>query len=92
MDATQKSESPGGAGQFAAKQNVDNKILAQILPDAKSQCTVQAEFARRGHELTVSHRADDGRTTWHVGRWGQSRHFTHWHDVIAFLAQIGGGS
>jgi hypothetical protein len=35
-------------------------------------------------------RADDGRVTFTVSRWGQSRAFTAWHDVLGFLAQIGG--
>ena len=42
-----------------------------------------------GHTLQASTRADDGRVTYTVSRWGQSRCFTSTHDMQAFLARIG---
>lgn len=43
--------------------------------------------------LTKPHhtvRADDGRVTFTVSRWNQSRAFTDWNDVLAFLTVVGG--
>jgi hypothetical protein len=37
-------------------------------------------------------RADDGRVHYVASRWGQSRVFAHWNDVLAFLTQIGGAA
>ena len=54
--------------------------------------TMKAKFALLGHTLQASTRADDGRVTYTVSRWGQSRCFTSTHDVQAFLAQIGGAA
>jgi hypothetical protein len=56
----------------------------------KSLATIQAQFALLGHTLQTSKRANDGRVTYTVSRWGQSRCFTSTHDLQAFLAQIGG--
>mgnify|MGYP000692188247 CR=1 FL=1 len=56
----------------------------------KQFATLKAKFALLGHTLQASTRADDGRVTYTVGRWGQSRCFTSTHDLQAFLAQIGG--
>ncbi len=86
----QKSESPGATGQFAGNQNADEPILSQIRPDAKAFSAAQVAFALLGHGLTQTARADDGRVTWHVSRWGQSRAFGRWNDVLAFLTQAGG--
>jgi len=46
----------------------------------------------RGHALQRHTRADDGRVTYTVSRWDQSRAFSHWHDVQAFLVQVGGAA
>jgi hypothetical protein len=59
---------------------------------SKDYATLKARFSLLGHVLQRNRRADDGRCTYVVGRWGQARHFTHLHDVIAFLAQIGGSN
>ncbi len=56
----------------------------------KRFATLQAKFALQGHTLQTLSRADDGRITFVVGRWGQSRTFTHLHDLESFLVQIGG--
>ena len=60
------------------------------VPDDKTLATIAAAFALKGHALRTTTRADDGRVTYTVSRWNQSRAFTHWNDVLAFLTQIGG--
>lgn len=62
------------------------------VPDEKTFHTIAARFALKGHALHRTVRAEDGRETYFVSRWGQSRAFTSWHDVLAFLAQIGGAA
>ena len=52
--------------------------------------TLRAQFALAGHTLHTLSRADDDRVTYIVSRWGQSRAFTHMHDLESFLVQIGG--
>jgi hypothetical protein len=61
---------------------------AAITP--KNYATLQARFAMLGHVLQRNFRADDGRCTFIVERWGQARYFTHLHDVTAFLTQVEG--
>ncbi len=61
-------------------------------PDEKTFATVAAKFALKGHALHRTVRADDGRVTFTVSRWNQSRAFGHWGDVLAFLTQIGGAA
>lgn len=56
----------------------------------KQYATLQAQFALLGHSLQHTRRADDGRPTFIVSRWNQSRFFSHLNDVRAFLTQIGG--
>jgi len=58
-------------------------------PDSKKFTALQAGFALLGRELTRCHRAHDGRISYVVSRWGESRYFTHLHDVGAHLVQIG---
>ena len=89
MKAPQKAQSPRATGQ-SADETKDTAIFAPAEPADKSFATMQAAFALRGHSLTRSRRADDGRITYTVSRWGQSRAFSHWHDVCALLVQIGG--
>ena len=60
------------------------------VPDDKTLHTIAAKFALRGHALHRTVRADDGRVTFTVSRWNQSRAFTHWNDVLAFLTVVGG--
>lgn len=62
------------------------------VPDDKTLATIAAQFALKGHALHRNVRADDGRATFTVSRWNQSRVFGHWHDVLAFLTQIGGAA
>ena len=75
---------------------LDTLATAQEImrPDStvnqKTFTTIQAQFALKGHTLQEQYRADDGRVSYLVSRWGQSRTFTHLHDVQSFLTQIGG--
>lgn len=89
MSAAHKSECPAATGQDA-KQITDSAIVAPNRETEKSFATMAAQFALKGHTLQRSYRADDGRVTYLVGRWGQCRAFGHWHDVQAFLTQTGG--
>jgi hypothetical protein len=92
MTAPQKSESPVAAGQVADQSTENGSIVAPSAITAKDFATVAAKFAIKGHALQSNSRADDGRVTFVVSRWNQSRSFTHWNDVRAFLAQIGGAT
>ena len=67
-------------------------IVAQFLPSAKTFSTLQAQAARAGHELTHTRHEGTGMTLWQVSRWGQSRQFSEWSEVCAFVAHIGGGA
>lgn len=64
----------------------------RIQPDQaaaiKRFLNLQALFAMRGRELVRSVRADDGRVSYTVTHAGDSRHFTHWHDLEAHLRAI----
>ena len=89
MSAPLKSESPGGTGQVAnLKTDAASLPTAQNL--SKQIATLQAQFALLGHTLQTSKRADDGRVSYTVSRWGQSRCFTCTHDLQAFFVLIGG--
>ena len=87
-----KCESPAATGQNANQTNENVSIIAPAGKQNKSFATAQAQFALKGHTLQRSIRAYDGRVTYVMGRWGQSRVFTHWNDVQGFLAQIGGAA
>jgi hypothetical protein len=60
------------------------------VPSTKEFSTARAEFALRGHALIVSSRGVGAKDSWVVSRWGHSRPFDNWTDVLEFLAQIGG--
>ena len=64
--------------------------MSSNTTEAKPFATMAAQFAIQGHTLQKQHRADDGRVSYTVSRWGQNRTFSHWHDLQAFLTQIGG--
>ena len=70
--------------------NTNTIKVGASVPDDKTFHTIAAQFAMQGHALHRTVRADDGRVTFTVSRWNQSRAFTHWNDVLAFLTQIGG--
>lgn len=59
-------------------------------PDGEAFVTAVVQFAILGHTLQRSVRAEDGRVTFTASRWSQSRTFSHWNDVRAFLVQVGG--
>ena len=92
MSAAHKSESPGGTGQVAnLKTDTASLTTAENSGNTQKQiATLQAQFALLGHTLQTSKRADDGRVTYTVSRWGQSRCFTCTHDLQAFFVLIGG--
>ena len=92
MSAAHKSESQSGDWQYANfKTDATSLPTAENLGNTHKQiATLQAQFALHGHTLQISKRADGGRVTYTVSRWGQSRCFSHVHDLQAFLAQIGG--
>ena len=92
MRATHKSECPGATGQNANfETDATSLSTAENLGNTQKQiATLQAQFALQGHTLQTSIRADDARVIYVVSRWGQSRNFTHVHDLQAFLTQIGG--
>ena len=69
-----------------------NEIVSPNRETEKSFATMAAKFAIKGHTLQKQYRADDGRVSYLVSRWGQSRVFADWHDVVGFLAQIGGAA
>lgn len=73
-----------------ASKNHHAPIVASSEIDSKTYQTLQANFALLGHVLQHNRRADDGRCTYIIQRWGQARYFSHLHDVTAFLVQIGG--
>jgi|GEM_PF-4490505 len=64
----------------------------QAAPEDGEFHTTAARFAIKGHALHQSTRAADGHATFIVGNWGQSRAFSNWNDVQAFLVQIGGAA
>ena len=65
----------------------DAKIVTQRQPGDKEFSTTQAQFARRGHELKAKQHPA-GITLFEVSRHGQTRVFSAWHDVGAFLTQV----
>lgn len=84
------------AGMLDTSATASKSQSATSLPCAENPCdrddkdfaTLQARFALLGRELTRRHRAHDGRISYAVTRCGESRYFTHLHDVSAHLAQI----
>ena len=91
MSAHEKT-AQGVSSTPAASKNHYAPIVASAAINDKTFTTLQAKFALLGHALTRSDRAADGRCTFVVERWGQTRYFTHSHDLAAFLTQIGGSN
>ena len=77
------------ARMFVASEAAYQLSHAQSTPE-KQFSTTQAHFALKGH--TLKQDTSDGKTIYTVSRWGQSRVFSHLHDVQGFLAQIGGAA
>jgi len=62
---------------------------APKLPEPpKDFATMRAQFALKGYTLTRSRRVPDGRITYIVERRTGPRHFTHLHDLQAFLNRV----
>ncbi len=59
---------------------------------AKDYFTTKARFALKGHALQRIYRPADNCTLYTVGKWGHSRVFASWHDVLSFLTQVGGAA
>lgn len=59
-------------------------------PTEKDLATVQAMLALRGHQLIHDHNPLTGQNDYLINRWGWTRYFTEWPDVMVFLKQIGG--
>jgi hypothetical protein len=72
-----------------ASENHYAPLVASCELSHKTFTTMQARFAMLGHCLELNHRAN-GRSMYSVSRWGQTRCFTHSHDLMAFLTQVGG--
>lgn len=87
MHAAQEKAARVGAPEAAHKRS-ENQSIGWVSDGDKTLATLKAQFALRGHTLEVQHRAD--RPLYIVSRWGQSRTFSHFGDLEAFLRQIGG--
>lgn len=90
----EKVEAPSGELEASGtdkpcKETFDATIVSQYRPSVKDFETVRAQLALRAHTLTAKPH-QSGLTLWEVGKWGQTRVFSHWNDVLAFRAQIGG--
>lgn len=66
-----------------ASQTDHTAILGNREADRKEYGTLQAQFALLGITLNRSHRAHDGRISYAVIRYSQTRYFTHLHDLQA---------
>lgn len=87
MNAPHKNENPTVTGQFA-DQNNQTVTVTPSSEAEKSFATMAAQFALRGH--TLQKHEQGGRILYVVSRWDQSRTFTQWHDMQAFMVQVGG--
>lgn len=76
----------------AAFKSIYTRILhvaeQKDKPEFACYVGLQSRFATLGRQLTRSHRADDGRISYVVMHFDESRYFTHLHDVRAHLAAI----
>ena len=64
--------------------------MTQTTP--QELANLKTAFATKGHDLTITRRAEDGSVGFMLTRWTHSRHFNHLHDLQAFLVQIGGSN
>ncbi len=62
------------------------EILGNIPP--KEYATLRAQFALLGKTVTRCHAVPAGRIIYAVTGSGESRYFTHAHDLHAYLTQI----
>ena len=80
----------GGTNTRTAQESKRTAILEPQTMDRKEFDTLRARFARRGFALSRVFRSDDGRPTYHVARFTQTRVFSHPHDLGAYLAVVEG--
>lgn len=73
-----------------AQESERTAILEPRAMDRKEFDTLRARFACRGFALSRVFRTDDGRPTYHVTRFTQTRVFSHPHDLGAFLSVVEG--
>lgn len=78
---------PVSGTEGTEKATIDAPIVSDSQRQRKAFCTMQAQFARAGFELK-SKQHPAGITLFEVSRHGQTRVFSGWHDVVAFLAQV----
>ena len=89
--STQKSESPA-ATRLNAYKTTDTHILPAVQKPGKTDSAayidLQAQFAKIGRKLTRIHRVHDGRITYVLTRFGESRYFPQLHSVRAHLNSV----
>ena len=66
-----------------------HEVLHQVTPSENAYATVGAKLAILGHELRRREHPS-GLKLFEVGRCGQWRIYSSWHDVVSRLAQLGG--
>jgi hypothetical protein len=71
-----------------ASQTNHTSILGTREADRKEYGTLQAGFALQGYTLNRSHRAHDDQICYAATRNGQSRYFTHLHDLQSFYTAV----
>ena len=92
MADPRKGEAPSGELEASGterpcKETFDTPIVSDSQRQRKAFVTMQAQFARLGFELK-SKQHPAGITLFEVSRHGQTRVFSAWHDVGAFLTQV----
>lgn len=83
MNAPQKAQSPGGAGQ-SAKQSTDAQSFADLDTTRKAEATTKAQLALKGHSVFD---LCDG--AYLVTRWGFTRRCANLTELQNFARQIG---
>lgn len=76
------------AAATSARQAPPNQ-LRQYQPSLKELATIRARLAITGYQLNEKIQ-DGGRVIWEVARHDGTRVYSHWGDVLARLAQLGG--
>ena len=91
VEATKGNASAVAATEACEKngRETDPRILHQVIPSEKAYATVGAKLAILGHELRRREHPS-GLKLFEVGRHGQWRIYSHWHDVLARLSALGG--
>lgn len=80
-------EGAASGTEHSSRESIDARILQETQRQRKAFVTMQAQFARVGYELKSKHHPA-GLTLFEVTRHGQTRIFSAWHDVGAFLTQL----